>query len=56
LAILSDKKEELVNTIFEFGLDVVRLEQNVVDPEDEPDKAHVKKDIKASILDAINLC
>jgi hypothetical protein len=55
LVVLSDRKDTThENTLYEFGLDVVRQETNHVDPDDNNDTTNtVKSDIATSTMEAL---
>ena len=56
--VLSDRKDTThEDTLYEFGLDVVRQETNQVDPSDNNDTTNtVKSDIATSTMEALQLC
>jgi hypothetical protein len=58
LVVLSDRKDTThEDTLYEFGLDVVRQDANMIDPDDNNDTTNtVKQDVATSTMEAMQLC
>jgi hypothetical protein len=58
LVVLSDRQDTThEDSLYEFGLDVVRQDSNMIDPDDNNDTTNtVKEDIATSTMEALQLC